>query len=759
MEINKQHMDHLSDKLLHTLSTDKATRDAAESYLNSVSHHAGFPVLVLKMVEVTNGADVKSKSLRQSAAVLFKNTISKRWAPDEDSEKENSPIVDADRNVIKTILVNLMCHVPQIIQRQLSASITIISKTDFPDKWNSLLPELVSKFNTQDFNVINAVLETANAICKRFRNVPNTDENRYPLSIALKQFAEPLLQMFRILCWLDLPEYFEDNAKEWFEGFHHFLEYSNPLLEDAVTASMNFLSAVVVKQAHSSVFSGPGALESIIKTIIVPNVALREVDEELLEDNPVAYIRTDIEGSDTDTRRRAACDLVRALCRLFETSVTPLCMASISDLLQQYTSNTANWKAKDSAMNLFMALSIRAFTRQHGVTRLNDGIKHEGVMSFFTSYVIPEIQSGDINASPVLKADALKFTTTFRTQMTKAHYSSLFPMILKFLGSRHYVVHTYAANLEGQRPTLRFGRVALQPFLQQLLNDYVMRCIMRVISVGGTDVAPYIETVLSKITAIVQKVSALFPPFEFILKTDVVEFTPYVFQIMAQLLSANPAGITPPFAALLPKLIHPSQWERRGNVPALVALLQAYMKRGSSSIGNDQAIVSGILGVFQKLLASKATEVHALSLITSFVSEMNPASRCCAIGMTALLCSTPEISPNGPQSALWGPILSALIQVLEGETGSGDIGEDVVGAEEIEYMSSAGFSKLSFAGSDKSIPFSDIPKDLKSYLAQKMAEFSKTCPGTVGNLIQKSLAVDQQNLLQIYIRNAGVLLS
>lgn len=50
----------------------------------------------------------------------------------------------------------------------------------------------------------------------------------------------------------------------------------------------------------------------IIKKIILAS------DEELFEDNAEEYIRRDIEGSDVDTRRRAACDLVKALAKRFE---------------------------------------------------------------------------------------------------------------------------------------------------------------------------------------------------------------------------------------------------------------------------------------------------------------------------------------------------------------------------------------------------------------------------------------------------------
>lgn len=46
-----------------------------------------------------------------------------------------------------------------------------------------------------------------------------------------------------------------------------------------------------------------------------------ESDQELFEDNPEEYTRKDIEGSDVDTRRRAACDLVNTLSQNFEVKI------------------------------------------------------------------------------------------------------------------------------------------------------------------------------------------------------------------------------------------------------------------------------------------------------------------------------------------------------------------------------------------------------------------------------------------------------
>jgi hypothetical protein len=59
-------------------------------------------------------------------------------------------------------------------------------------------------------------------------------------------------------------------------------------------------------------------LSSICQQVVVPNVLLRESDQELFEDNPEEYVRRDIEGSDHETRRRGATDLVNGLCRFFE---------------------------------------------------------------------------------------------------------------------------------------------------------------------------------------------------------------------------------------------------------------------------------------------------------------------------------------------------------------------------------------------------------------------------------------------------------
>lgn len=60
--------------------------------------------------------------------------------------------------------------------------------------------------------------------------------------------------------------------------------------------------------------------------------------------------------------------------------------------------------------------------------------------------VLPELQAQNVNDLPVLKADALKFLTTFRSQLPKDACVRIFERLVALLGSESNVVHTYAAT-------------------------------------------------------------------------------------------------------------------------------------------------------------------------------------------------------------------------------------------------------------------------------------------------------------------------
>ena len=68
---------------------------------------------------------------------------------------------------------------------------------------------------------------------------------------------------------------------------------------------------------------------------------------------------------------------------------------------------------------------------------------------------------------------------------------------------------------------------------------------------------------------------------------DVVEFGPYGFQLLAQLLDLHRvtgAPIPPDYLAILPPLFMPVFWERPGYVPALTPLIVGYMYTAAAEI-------------------------------------------------------------------------------------------------------------------------------------------------------------------------------
>jgi exportin-2 (importin alpha re-exporter) len=46
---------------------------------------------------------------------------------------------------------------------------------------------------------------------------------------------------------------------------------------------------------HFETFKDPALLREIIETIVVPNIMMRDDDEEVLDDDPTEYIQRDME--------------------------------------------------------------------------------------------------------------------------------------------------------------------------------------------------------------------------------------------------------------------------------------------------------------------------------------------------------------------------------------------------------------------------------------------------------------------------------
>ena len=294
-----------------------------------------------------------------------------------------------------------------------------------------------------------------------------------------------------------------------------------------VSKALQFLTAVTSIVQHAQAFNNEGTLSQVVERVLLPNLKLRNSDMELFEDEPIEFIRRDLEGSDSDTRRRAATDFLRQLMAKFEPLVAVVVIRYIDHYLAEYAQHPiANWKSKDTAVYLYSAIAAKGtITASQGVTSTND---FANVVDFFQKHIASDLVA-DKGSQSILKVDAIKYLYTFRSQITASQWQEAFPLLVKHLGSSEYVVYTYAAialertmALNNTAKQAVIGKAEVEGLSAQLLqhlfglveshtapaklqeNEFLMRCIMRVLIVIREGVLPIVNDILPHLVNITQ---------------------------------------------------------------------------------------------------------------------------------------------------------------------------------------------------------------------------------------------------------------
>lgn len=297
-----------------------------------------------------------------------------------------------------------------------------------------------------------------------------------------------------------------------------------------VSKALQFLTSVTRISQHAQAFHSESTMSQVVERVILPNLTLRESDIELLEDEPIEFIRRDLEGSDNDTRRRAATDFLRQLMAQFEKMVAGVVLRYVDHYLVDYSKDPkANWKSKDTAVYLYSSIAAKGtVTTSQGVKSTNDSVN---IIEFFQENIAKDLVS-DVGVESILKVDAIKYLYTFRSQMTSEQWHDAFPLLVKHLGSSDYVVYSYAAialeramalvddrrqpvvsqadvqSLSTQILELLFGRIEKDSDPAKLQeNEFLMRCVMRVLIVIKHGVVPITDSVLAHVVNITQIMS------------------------------------------------------------------------------------------------------------------------------------------------------------------------------------------------------------------------------------------------------------
>lgn len=555
-----------------------------------------------------------------------------------------------------------------------------------------------------------------------------TDQN------ALKLIFSSLVltcKIFRSLNAQDFPEEFEDTMEIWMTHFLSLLTYDNALLHShtdeaglleqvksqicdnislfaqnygenfsdylskfvsavwdllvttsleakydlLVSNSIQFITTVVQRPQYKALFENEESLKNICEKIVIPNLFLREIDIETFEDNPEEYIRKDIERSDVDTRRRASSDLVQALSTQFEKQVVAIFSAYVTDLLGQSAADPKkNWRQKDVALFLVTTLASKGQTKKHGTTKASELID---VTQFYETTILPELNDQDVNSLPVIKADCMRYISTFRQQLPKETVLQTFPNLIRYLTSEMPVVNTYACHAIERILTVKVASTKenlvsntdLAPVVSHLVgnimllidpskgqNEYAIKSLMRVCLVLQEMLEPYIDEMLQKLAdllttisknpakpnfnhflfetfgvliravciknrAVISKFEAyLFPIFNYVLEQDITEFIPYAFQLLSLMLELQDNTVPSVYHELFPFLLMPVLWERPGYIPALTRLLQAYIEKAAETIVVQK--IMPVLGVFQRLIASKSNDHYAFYILNSLTEHL-----------------------------------------------------------------------------------------------------------------------------------------
>ncbi|KAL3119789.1 hypothetical protein niasHT_010080 [Heterodera trifolii] len=410
--------------------------------------------------------------------------------------------------------------------------------------------------------------------------------------------------------------------------------------DSLVSAALSFLAAICQRPHYASHFRSEGVLKAICENVVVKNLMLRSEDVEIYENEPFEFLKRDIEGSDLETRRRGAADFVRALCKQFESEVCALLSSAIQSFLSEYHKNPAlNFAKKDVVYYLVSALASKSTTARHGTT---DASQLINVADFYQEHVRSDLLLGPVNDLPILRGDALKFLVLFRKQLKpeqlieclRGQNGLLECSIIRFLSSAHVLIHHYVAYAVER---LFLMKNPTNP--QAYETHYVMKALMRTFSLIDDRMAAnshlYVNKLFQMITeAASSKVSGgldqhVIPIIELILGNDLSDFVPYVLQIIALMLDQSQAekqrGIEmsqEAYVRFFPTLLRPDYWLRSANVPALVLVFESFIRCVPQLVFSAQ-YSDQILGIFQRLIGSKAYDQHGFRLANTFISHLD----------------------------------------------------------------------------------------------------------------------------------------
>ncbi|OIR56898.1 MAG: importin-alpha export receptor [Amphiamblys sp. WSBS2006] len=427
----------------------------------------------------------------------------------------------------------------------------------------------------------------------------------------------------------------------------------------------------------AELFTGE-VLQTICERVILPNIQLTTPTLELFEDEPLEFVRTDIEGTQLETRRHVSGELLKTVLATHKTLLYQPLEKILANLLEEYkAAPIANWRLKDTAIYLLVCVSSKGEISRHGATDTTDFVD---IPTFFEQNIVGDLLPSNDACHPLIKVDAIRFVVSFRRILSKDQLLCTLNLLLHHLQSGNAAVSTYAAFAVEKLFSLKkaggfvFEREETEAIVGGIFrallkaithkrriektceNEFYPRALVRIsLFSGGAHLSPstlselalvssqlvnapsfpvfsyhlfetisaFLHSCVSAKDSLAMFESAFFPVLQSILQNDVAELSPFVFQILAFILEKAPAGhcFSEMHCQILPVLFTHGLWTDPVTVPFLARLLCAYM-RAMKPAFLDSGYVQQTLSVFKTLLGARSTEHISFSVLNVFVSEM-----------------------------------------------------------------------------------------------------------------------------------------
>eukprot|EP00924_Labyrinthula_sp_SR-Ha-C_P005042 maker-scaffold_1-snap-gene-19.30-mRNA-1 protein AED:0.39 eAED:0.56 QI:0/0/0.25/1/0.33/0.25/4/64/1024 len=483
--------------------------------------------------------------------------------------------------------------------------------------------------------------------------------------------------------------------------------------DELVSNAMGFLSTLIQQPMNKSLFSGEGVLNSICEKVILPSLVARGFDVEKFEDNPLDYVRGDLEGGDKTSRKNTGMALIRAASKHFEPEIRSISMSTLSGIFKlgpNSGSMTAllksvasiadeekrqeELKKLDVGITLFISIAAKKYTYAFGVDELREEV---GFNDFFQAVISPVLalaaEKNSDSHFALLSSNAIKFLVVFRRQVEKNAFPQVIEVLLKYMESDFFVVYTYACICLEKYLSIRDNKVDrytvndIQPKSGELLttlfniiernisknneyNEYAMRTVLKLIIVLGSSVGAQSDIFMSKLVDILVKTCS---------NPQNPVFNHYLFDSIAAIIKAKFQSGSLQDSSFEEKLFPLFQQILQQDVSELSSyvfqIMAQLLELNASTTPN---MVSGYMSIFPALLSpvlwqNKGNSIVLVRLLKAFLSRQelrgkileNPKNLEGLLGIFQKLLSASSTEQHGFK------LLIGIIQFVDHQAYSG----------------------------------------------------------------------------------------